>query len=180
MPLLCCGISKVPASFPGQIFFNCAPLVFRHRWQIKRIEKPKLFCLHINALPQNYEVLAGATVGVALRGHPLVKTRSFTRGRVATEGHPYSCALKNLTLEAKPHIKVTQLSVALLSIDTDHLCVTVIGRRQCLVCSEFVPALRRVQTSQYTCSRCSYYQEPKVQVQTSARAQGQIQAIGLI
>ena len=34
---------------------------------------------------------------MALRGHPLVKTRSFTRGRVATEGHPYSCALKNLT-----------------------------------------------------------------------------------
>ena len=33
-------INKVgaSASFPGQIFFNCAPLVFRHRWQIKRID----------------------------------------------------------------------------------------------------------------------------------------------
>jgi len=32
--------------------------------------------------------MSGATVGVALRGHPLVDVRE----RVATEGHPYSCS----------------------------------------------------------------------------------------
>ena len=58
------------------------------------------FCLLAVSL-QKDEVLAGATVGVALRGHPLVKTRAFIPERVATEGHPYSCALNSLTFEAK-------------------------------------------------------------------------------
>jgi len=54
------------------------------------------------ALLQKYQDLVGTTVGAALCGRPWVKTRAFTRERVATEGHPYSCALKNPTFEAKP------------------------------------------------------------------------------
>jgi len=44
------------------------------------------------------QILKGATVGVALRGHPFRSKCSSFDQRVATEGHPYSCSCKDLIL----------------------------------------------------------------------------------
>jgi hypothetical protein len=50
---------------------------------------------------KSIKVLEEPTVGAALCGRPLAKTEHLLLKRVATEGHPYSCALGNLTFEAK-------------------------------------------------------------------------------
>jgi hypothetical protein len=49
------------------------------------------------------KLYAGSTVGAALPGRPSSKTRIYF-GRVATEGHPYSCALESITFEAKLYL----------------------------------------------------------------------------